>query len=99
MKFSYEYEGYSMGDIRQMTNMDMSGFLTSVSIFAQMTDAIKKSYAAGFIAALVKACNAENDATTLTAYHNCVGEMLNIKGMEDINTAASYYERFEHGRK
>lgn len=98
IKFSYEYEGYTVGDLKSMTNMGMPDFLDSISIFSQMTDPLKKTYAAGFFAAIVKACHAENDAQILIAYHNCVEQMLKINGMEDINVAANYYEGFEHGK-
>ena len=87
-----------MGDVKRMTNMDMAGFLSSISIFSQMTEPFKKSNAAGFFAAVIKACYAENNDTTLTAYHNCVQEMLKIKGMENVDVAADYYEGFEYGK-
>lgn len=99
IKFSQEYEGYTMGDIRAMTNMGMPEFLQSVSVFSSMFDPIKKTYAAGFFAAVIKACGCENDTTVYTAYKNCLDNVLRMGGMDDINVAAGFYEGCEHGKK
>ena len=99
IKLSREFDGYTVGDFKQMTKMDTTAYIKAITIFAMMRDPLKKSYAAGFFAAIVKACNAENDANTMAQYNKSITDLLKINGMEDIEKAANWYEGFEHGKR
>ena len=65
-----------------------------------MEDPLKKSYAAGFFATIIKACGAGDDAKTIEGWRNCLNEVLHLGGevTESIEAGSKWYERFEHGK-
>ena len=99
VQFAHEYEGYTSGELRSMTNFDTPDFFKSIQIFDQMTDPFKKTYAAGFIATVIKACGCEDDPDVSSAYHNCLKCVLKMGGLDNISDAVYWYEGFEHGKK
>lgn len=100
MSFAMEYEGYSAGFVERILANVESDFMESFSIFAKITDPLKKSYAAGFFASIIKACGVAEDDYTKTAWRNFVNEFLHLGGeaAKGIEEAARWYECFEHGK-
>lgn len=101
IKFSQEFDGYTIGDIKKMTSFEMSDFVKSIGMFSMMADPIKKSYAAGFFAAIIMACGCENDPQVSLAYKNCLQQTLKMggNGLQTVDAAAQWYEGFEHGKR
>ncbi len=99
--FAQEYEGYTAGEVNHVINNVIAEMPKALSVFRKITDPLKKSYAAGFFAAIIKACGAAEDATKVQSWHNCVEQFLNISGevARSIEDGVNWYNRFDHGKK
>lgn len=98
--FAHEYEGYTAGEVKYIMNNVTTEIPKALSVFRKMTDPLKKSYAAGFFAAIIKACGAAEDVEKVQGWHNCVEQFLNISGevASSIEDGIKWYNRFDHGR-
>ena len=99
--FAQEYEGYTAGEVKSVMNNVTTEIPKALSVFREMTDPLKKSYAAGFFAAIIKACGAAENVEKVRGWHNCVEQFLNISGevAKSIEDGVKWYNRFEHGKK
>lgn len=98
--FAQEYEGYTAGEVKYVMNNVTTEIPKALSVFRKMTDPLKKSYAAGFFAAIIKASGAAEDVEKVQGWHNCVEQFLNISGevASSIEDGVKWYNRFDHGR-
>lgn len=95
MVFMQEYEGYTAGDVKRIMANATADIPKALSIFMRMTDPFKKSYAAGFLASLIKASGAMDETESVRVWSNCIETTLHHR--MSFADAVKWYEGCEHG--